>query len=131
MKRQGRLSLAKSTGWVKQYNGKNIIHGYGKWFAVDPLCAVIELRMLGVNITPEREAQMKASLEARAADKQRKRKAAAQSTYEDLYPDSDDTFAHIAGYTPGGAPYGVTWEELGEETPWLDDEGEGDEGPIE
>jgi len=25
----------------------------------------------------------------------------------------DDRFAFIAGYTPGGFPYGTTWEELG------------------
>lgn len=25
----------------------------------------------------------------------------------------DGTFAFIAGYTPGGAPYGVTWEQVG------------------
>jgi len=31
----------------------------------------------------------------------------------DDYPDSDDTFLYIAGYTSGGAPYGVTWEEMG------------------
>ena len=29
----------------------------------------------------------------------------------------DDTFFYIAGYTSGGAPYGVTWEEMGLE-PW-------------
>ena len=29
----------------------------------------------------------------------------------------DDTFFYIAGYTSGGAPYGVTWEELGLK-PW-------------
>lgn len=28
-----------------------------------------------------------------------------------LEPESDDYFAYIAGYTPGGAPYGITWEE--------------------
>jgi len=27
--------------------------------------------------------------------------------------ESDSTFAFIAGYTPGGFPYGTTWEELG------------------
>lgn len=27
--------------------------------------------------------------------------------------DKDDTFYYIAGYTSGGAPYGVTWEEMG------------------
>ena len=25
----------------------------------------------------------------------------------------DDTFFYIAWYTSGGAPYGVTWEEMG------------------
>ena len=30
-----------------------------------------------------------------------------------LGEDMDDTFAFIAGYTPGGFPYGTTWEELG------------------
>ena len=31
----------------------------------------------------------------------------------------DDTFFYIVGYTSGGAPYGVTWEEMGLE-PWQD-----------
>ena len=31
--------------------------------------------------------------------------------------EQDDTFFYIAGYTSGGAPYGVTWEEMGLE-PW-------------
>lgn len=28
-----------------------------------------------------------------------------------MEPESDENFAHIAGYTSGGAPYGITWEE--------------------
>ena len=32
-------------------------------------------------------------------------------------PEQDDTFFFIAGYTSGGAPYGVTWEEMGLD-PW-------------
>ena len=31
----------------------------------------------------------------------------------------DDTFFYIAGYTSGGAPYGVTWQEMGLER-WQD-----------
>lgn len=31
--------------------------------------------------------------------------------------EQDDTFSFIAGYTSGGAPYGVTWEQMGLE-PW-------------
>jgi uncharacterized protein DUF1841 len=36
--------------------------------------------------------------------------------------DSDETFAFIAGYTSAGAPYGITFEELGGELPYFDDE---------
>ena len=32
---------------------------------------------------------------------------------EDPYEFMDDRFAFIAGYTSGGAPYGMTWEEMG------------------
>jgi len=31
--------------------------------------------------------------------------------------EQDDRFYYIAGYTSGGAPYGITWEEMGLE-PW-------------
>lgn len=42
-----------------------------------------------------------------------KKKRDAAAVYEDLYSDMDGTFAFIAGYTSGGAPYGVTWEQVG------------------
>lgn len=45
--------------------------------------------------------------------KKRKKKRDAAPEYEDLYSDMDGTFAFIAGYTSGGAPYGVTWEQVG------------------
>jgi hypothetical protein len=112
MTRQSRLISAKATSWVKQYAGENIIRGYAKWFGVDGLCAVVELRMLGVSITAEREAQIEASIEARAVQRRRKEKPAAERGLEGLYSDS---FAYTAGYTSGGAPYGVTWEELEDE----------------
>jgi len=32
---------------------------------------------------------------------------------EEIYPiDSDENFAFIAGYTSGGAPYGITHDEM-------------------
>lgn len=40
-----------------------------------------------------------------------KKKHKAAQTYEE--PWRDDRFFFIAGYTSGGAPYGVTWEEMG------------------
>lgn len=30
---------------------------------------------------------------------------------EFFHENSDETFAYIAGYTSGGAPYGITWEQ--------------------
>lgn len=33
--------------------------------------------------------------------------------------DQDDRFFYIAGYTSGGVPYGVTWEEMGLD-PWAE-----------
>lgn len=45
--------------------------------------------------------------------KKSKKKRDAAAVYEDLYSDMDGTFAFIAGYTSGGAPYGVTWEQVG------------------
>ena len=110
MSRESRLQSAKSVRWIETYKGKNVIRGYCKWYGVDPLCAVIELRALGVQISAEREVQLRQSaISVSVAHKK-------GETPRDL-SDSDDTFAFIAGYTPGGVPYGVTWEELGETHP--------------
>ena len=40
------------------------------------------------------------------------RKKQRASKLENFRENSDDTFYYIAGYTPGGAPFGVTWEEM-------------------
>ena len=42
-----------------------------------------------------------------------KKKKRNQPADEILDDTMDSTFAYIAGYTPGGFPYGTTWEELG------------------
>lgn len=36
-----------------------------------------------------------------------------QNDMEEFLPDSDEIFSFIAGYTSGGAAFGITWEELG------------------
>ena len=51
----------------------------------------------------------------RAARKRKKARLAAQE--QQRMPEQDDRFFFIAGYTSGGAPYGVTWEEMGLD-PW-------------
>lgn len=114
MKREGRLRSARS--WIAKYEGKNIVKGYSKWYGVDLLCAIRELRILGVKIDEERERQVKATLEGRIRARQQKRLLQEQEKLSQVYSDSDDTFAFIAGYTSGGLPYGVTWEERVQKT---------------
>ena len=41
------------------------------------------------------------------------RKKKRNQSADEILGDMDDRFAFIAGYTPGGFPYGTTWEELG------------------
>jgi len=122
MTRQGRLSSARANRWVEKYTGKNIIKGYSNWFAVDLLSAVTELRALGVSISQEREIQIRDSIETRAVARRHRRKSAAETEGKGPPTDSDKTFAYIAGHTPGGIPYGITWEELGEKPPLFDEE---------
>jgi len=122
MTRQGRLSSARGTRWVEKYEGKDIIAGYANWFGVDPLCAVMELRMLGMKIDPERENRIKASIETRAAARKRRQELHAQAEFDEILTISDDNIAYLAGYIPGGAAYGITLEELEEEVPWFADE---------
>ena len=46
------------------------------------------------------------------AEKKKKRRKKQQCSCS-FVPDQDETFFHIVGYTSSGAPYGVTWEEMG------------------
>ena len=63
-------------------------------------------------------AEVKELQRVRAAKKAGKpRKKHVKKAVEASPLDQDDTFFFIAGYTSGGAPYGVTWEEMGLD-PW-------------
>lgn len=121
MKCAGRVQSARATSWVANYKGKNIVRGYRNWFGVDLICAIAELRMLGVKISADYEAKVRQSIEDRARATERRKRTREQEEPERLYPDSDDTYAFIAGYTAAGFPYGVTWDELGEEPPWIEE----------
>ena len=57
MKRSHRLQAAKR--WIHKYNGKNIVKGYSKHFAVDKICAAKELKILGQSILEEYIDQLK------------------------------------------------------------------------
>ena len=116
---------AKAEKWVSEYDGTpyggDIIKAYRKKFAVDCMKAVAELQMLGVSLTKEQIDREKAAVKAyqdiqRAKKAKRKRLREQKRMQKDIpvfHEDQDETFYYIAGYTSGGAPYGVTWEEMG------------------
>ena len=92
-----------------------MLQGYSNCFGVDLLCAVNELRILGIKFSAEREAQLKLSVKAHVNAKRKKKAERTQREYDCSSSDSDDTYAYIAGYTPAGFPYGIRWEELDDE----------------
>ncbi len=130
---------AKAEKWVAEYDGMpyggDIIKAYRKKFAVDRMKAVAELQLLGVSLPKEQidreKAAVKAYQELQRAKKAKRKKNREQKRMQKDIPvfheDQDDTFYYIAGYTSGGAPYGVTWEEMGLKPDiWeTEDQGEG------
>ena len=117
MDRAARLESARSTQWVANYSGKNLVRGYCRWFGVDALCAIVELRQLGVRIGAAREQELRTTVAGKAAARARQKLKRARESPEEEFPDFDDTFAYVAGTTPAGFPYGVTWEEMDEAGP--------------
>ena len=111
--------LLKGKTWIEKYDGKNVVRGYAKHFHVDLLRAIKELRILGiaVNETYEQAVQQTLSLKGSQKKLREEQKSIAETNH---IGDSDDDFAFIIGYTSGGAPYGVRWEDMPSEQDQLD-----------
>lgn len=109
MNRRARLQSART--WLATQKGRTAVQiakSYRKRYGLDWPCAMQELAALGVGLDTAWTAQLQRGLAGyqRARDRRRSEQLA------ELFEDSNETFAHIVGYTPGGAPFGVTWEEL-------------------
>lgn len=115
----------KAEKWVTEYDstlyGGDIIKAYRKKFAVDRMKAVEELQLLGVSLAKEQidreKAAVKAYQEIQKAKRAKRKRIREQNKMQKDNPffreEQDDIFYYIAGYTSGGTPYGVTWEEMG------------------
>jgi hypothetical protein len=79
MNKQARLLAA--VPWLKSYNGKSVIKGYAKWFGVDKLCAIRELKILGVSISETLEKQVTESVKQLIAQRWKRK----SSDYWDDY----------------------------------------------
>ena len=73
MRRQARLATAPR--WLASYGGKHVVQGYARWYGVDLLCAITELRLLRVAVSQEYESQIRRTLERRAATRRLRRNA--------------------------------------------------------
>lgn len=109
MNRPRRLQAAKH--WIPKYEGKNLVAGYSKHFAVDKLCAVSELEMLGYSIKGSYKKQLKEAARQKQRESEKRKRLKREKQLENEWIDSDETFAFIVDYTPWGFPFGITWEE--------------------
>ncbi len=107
-KRPQRLQNAKV--WLPTYTGKRLCSAYRKRYGTDWSTTFLELEMLGVAIDPAYQEQVLHTAQIERERKQQKKLEHTMAT--DLGAiEQNDTFAFIVGYTSGGAPYGITWEE--------------------
>ena len=122
MSKARKQRLKEARAWYKKQNftpDSHIVKAYRTRFNVDKTCAMRELVMLGT-LPEEKQKSYKEQLAAkkrRLAEKREQRKQRKQKNgIRNIDPSyQDENFFFIAGYTSGGAPYGLTWEEAGEE----------------
>ena len=102
--------LQKAAVWLTtvSYTGRQLVHACAGKYHTDLLASIAELRMLGIEISADYEAAIRRSVADRIAQKQHK----IEERNLSMAVESNEDFAYIIGYTSGGAPYGLRWEEL-------------------
>lgn len=112
MDRKGRLQSARP--WLAEQRGRpseRVARSYRKRYGVDWVCAIQELTALGLAFDPKWRQQLDLSLEGAKRAKARRKEEQEANFARCGLPESDENFAFIVGYTEGGAPFGMTWEE--------------------
>lgn len=108
-KKQSRITKARQ--WLPTYEGTKVVRAYRKKFHVDTGCAVRELQEIGYEFKPGYVENLLKSESIRL--EQLKKKKEEKRLKEEYNDSQNDMFYFIAGYTSDGAPYGVTWQEMG------------------
>lgn len=107
-KRPQRLQDAKA--WLPTYTGKRLVSAYRKRYGTDWPTTFTELEMLGVTLdSAYKEQVLRTAQLERERQEQKKLERMVGAEFSNI--EQDATFAFIVGYTSGGAPYGITWEE--------------------
>ena len=107
---KGTQRLQSAKVWLATHDGHNLAQAYRRRYGVDWQTAFTELEMLDVAIDPDYKKRVLQSVAGDLAARKRK-KAEREAVQAELGFDQDDYFGYIVGYTSGGAPYGLTWDE--------------------
>jgi len=103
--------IKKARQWIKTYTGAHVVRAYRDKFRVDVTCAIRELQEIGYEF---KAGYVEAALRAEEIRIEQLHRKKEEKRLEEEYNDwQDDRFYYIAGYTSGGAAYGVTWEQMG------------------
>jgi hypothetical protein len=102
LNRQARLQSGRK--WLIEYKGKHIRKGYSNWFGVSEVCAILELRLLGVEINDNLMDEAKSREISKGLNKSEKK---LDEDCLELNDCSSDGFDYIAGHTSNGVPYGI------------------------
>jgi len=89
MNREARIQSAPH--WLKTFSGRDVVRGYRKWYGVSTVCAILEVRMLGIVVSAERLAQAQETEEETARQRARRLMARAAEVPED----SNDFFGYL------------------------------------
>lgn len=111
MNREGRLRIAGE--WIRAYSGKSIVKGYARWFGVDWLCALDELKLLKYPISAEAEGKIRKGHDERVNFKRKakQKRKAVRHPMVSLDDENWPEFEFIAGYTSAGFPFGIRFED--------------------
>ncbi|MFT9495623.1 hypothetical protein [Anaerosolibacter sp.] len=90
LSRDGRLNAARH--WIPKYEGKNLVRGYSKHFAVDLLGAVKELQMLGIHVDESYIFKLKQSYEAQRKYKEKLKRKKAENEWIESFEDEEFCF---------------------------------------
>ena len=97
------------------------IEGAAIWVPYESVCEILmsklpryEARLLQEGLSEQRTEEKRLRIQdAGKREKKKPRRKNKDDHMAGIRSDQDDHFFFIAGYTSGGAPYGVTWEEMG------------------
>ena len=115
-------AIRERAQWAQSFpreigTGNALIKAYKRRYGLTRITALKELQSLGYSFSQqviERQYRIVEQEKQQLARRKQKKKRRKEQQYSCSFaPDQDETFFYIAGYTSGGAPYGVTWEEMG------------------